>query len=285
MKDPLDKKFENNVIVVTTPDNAQNAWDSQIFFTAPEAFEVGDKVTLRMKVRADRPRNDVQSHTHGQPGEYRHWMFFNEPVIFTTECRTFESTAEVTEDMIYTGNAQTVALMLAEVGEEANNIFFDDVELTVTKVPANEDEAKNQLADLIDRVGKLSTKYKIERLKRALAEALKSARFHQRRSGIGVKPYRDVMSVLEKAARDIKRFADTNTDGHVSVTDVIALIKHIVDKDPEGFSLLGADVNGDGKFTVTDAIYILNLILNEDGAASAPVRPEMDEVEEGPIPQ
>lgn len=285
VKDPLDKKFENNVIVVTTPDNAQNAWDSQIFFTAPEAFEVGDKVTLRMKVRADRPRNDVQSHTHGQPGEYRHWMFFNEPVIFTTEWRTFESTAEVTEDMLYTGNAQTVALMLAEVGEEANNIFFDDVELTVTKVPANEDEAKNQLADLIDRVGKLSTKYKIERLKRALAEALKSARFHQRRSGIGVKPYRDVMSVLEKAARDIKRFADTNTDGHVSVTDVIALIKHIVDKDPEGFSLLGADVNGDGKFTVTDAIYILNLILNEDGAASAPARPEMDEVEEGPIPQ
>lgn len=285
VKDPLDKKFENNVIVVTTPDNAQNAWDSQIFFTAPEAFEVGDKVTLRMKVRADRPRNDVQSHTHGQPGEYRHWMFFNEPVIFTTEWRTFESTAEVTEDMLYTGKAQTVALMLAEVGEEANNFFFDDVELTVTKVPANEGEAKNQLADLIDRVGKLSTKYKIERLKRALAEALKSARFHQRRSGIGVKPYRDVMSVLEKAARDIKRFADTNTDGHVSVTDVIALIKHIVDKDPEGFSLLGADVNDDGKFTVTDAIYILNLILNEDGAASAPARPEMDEVEESPIPQ
>jgi hypothetical protein len=52
-------------------------------------------------------------------------------------------------------------------------------------------------------------------------------------------------------------------------------------KNTDGVTISGSD----GKFTITDAIYILNLILNEDGAASAPARPEMDEVEEGPIPQ
>ena len=93
------------------------------------------------------------------------------------------------------------------------------------------------------------------------------------------------MTVIEKAALELKRFADTNTDGNVSITDAIALLKHIVDKDPEGFSLLGADVNGDGKFTITDAIAILKLILNEDGSASAPARPDMDEVDNGFMPQ
>lgn len=309
VKDPLDKKFENNVIVVTTPENAQATWESQIFFTAPAPFEIGDKVTLRMKVRADIPRNDVQSHTHGQPGEYRHWMFFNEPVIFTTEWRTFEATAEVKEELIQGG--QTVALMLAEVDGESNNFFFDDVELIVTKVPATEDEAKNQLAKLIDRVSSLDMKYKPERLKKELIAAIKAAQLQQKRKGLKValslKPYRDIMSVLEKAALKLKRFADTNTDGHVSVTDAIALIKHIVDKDPEGFSLLGADVNDDGKFTITDAIAILRLILEENegtssssdleilrpgrlklegkGGVSAPARPDMDEVDNGRIPQ
>ena len=187
--------------------------------------------------------------------------------------------------MLNLGSAQTLALMLADDDGESNNFFFDDVELIVTKAPTTEDEAKIQLEDLINRASALNQKYKIERLKKALAEAIKAARYNMRRTGIGVKPYRDIMTVIEKAALELKRFADTNTDGNVSITDAIALLKHIVDKDPEGFSLLGADVNGDGKFTITDAIAILKLILNEDGSASAPARPDMDEVDNGFMPQ
>ncbi len=284
VKDPLDKTFENNVIVVTEPEDAMNTWDCGIFITAPAELADGDKVTLRMKVRSDRPRNDVQLHLLGQIGEWRH-VFFNEPVIFTTQWRTHEFTTEITSEMLNLGSAQTLALMLADDDGESNNFFFDDVELIVTKAPTTEDEAKIQLEDLINRASALSQKYKIERLKKALAEAIKAARYNMRRTGIGVKPYRDIMTVIEKAALELKRFADTNTDGNVSITDAIALLKHIVDKDPEGFSLLGADVNGDGKFTITDAIAILKLILNEDGSASAPARPDMDEVDNGFMPQ
>ena len=261
-----------------------NTWDCGIFITAPAELADGDKVTLRMKVRSDRPRNDVQVHLQGQIGEWRH-VFFNEPVIFTTQWRTHEFTTEITSEMLNLGSAQTLALMLANDDGESNNFFFDDVELIVTKAPTTEDEAKIQLEDLINRASALSQKYKIERLKKALAEAIKAARYNMRRTGIGVKPYRDIMTVIEKAALELKRFADTNTDGNVSITDAIALLKHIVDKDPEGFSLLGADVNGDGKFTITDAIAILKLILNEDGSASAPARPDMDEVDNGFMPQ
>ena len=69
------------------------------------------------------------------------------------------------------------------------------------------------------------------------------------------------------------------------MADAISLLKHIVDQDPEGFSLLGADVNGDGEIDIVDAIAILKLILNEDGSASAPARPDMEEVDNESMPQ
>ena len=285
VKDPLDKVLDNNVIVVTEPEDAMNTWDCGIFITAPAELADGDKVTLRMKVRSERPRNDVQLHLQGQIGEWRH-VFFNEPVIFTTQWRTHEFTTEITSEMLNLGSAQTLALMLADDDGESNNFFFDDVELIVTKAPTTVNEAKFQLEDLINRASALNKKYKIERLKKALAEAIKAARYNMKCTDIiDFKPYRNIITILEKAALELKRFADTNTDGNVSITDAIALLKHIVDKDPEGFSLLGADVNGDGKFTITDAIAILKLILNEDGSASAPARPDMDEVDNGFMPQ
>ena len=55
---------------------------------------------------------------------------------------------------------------------------------------------------------------------------------------------------------------DANGDGAINVSDVSAIISHILGLTPDGFDAAAADVNGDGIINVTDVTAVINIILN-----------------------
>lgn len=56
---------------------------------------------------------------------------------------------------------------------------------------------------------------------------------------------------------------DANGDGIVNVSDVTAMINHILGKTPTPFNVSAADVNGDNIINVTDVTGAINIILNK----------------------
>ena len=56
---------------------------------------------------------------------------------------------------------------------------------------------------------------------------------------------------------------DANGDGTVNVTDVSAVISHILGRTPDGFNATAADVNADDVINVTDVSAIINIILGK----------------------
>lgn len=56
---------------------------------------------------------------------------------------------------------------------------------------------------------------------------------------------------------------DVNDDGHVTITDAVAVVNYILGNISDVFAFKAADINGDGKITITDAVEIANIILNK----------------------
>jgi uncharacterized protein YbdZ (MbtH family) len=56
---------------------------------------------------------------------------------------------------------------------------------------------------------------------------------------------------------------DANGDGDVTYSDVVAVLKYIMENESEGFDRDAADVNNDGKITVADMVGILDIILRK----------------------
>ncbi len=112
-------------------------WDSQFFITWDEAkaTAAGDKLQLKMKVKADKAQA-IASQLHKAPGAYVHWYAVGD-INVTTEWTDFVS-AEVDvvagNDPGYGKTAEgcwTIAFNLAK-GEE-NTIYFDDMVVYVIK--------------------------------------------------------------------------------------------------------------------------------------------------------
>ena len=57
---------------------------------------------------------------------------------------------------------------------------------------------------------------------------------------------------------------DVNSDGAVTVSDVVTTARYILNYNPEPFVFEAADMNGDGKITITDVVKIANLVLDQD---------------------
>ena len=76
---------------------------------------------------------------------------------------------------------------------------------------------------------------------------------------------------------------DVNNDGTVTIADVVATARYILNYNPEPFVFDAADMNGDGKITITDVVKIANLILDQDydepttlrNAATSPISDRM----------
>ncbi len=111
-------------------------WDSQFFITWDEAkaTEAGDKLQLKMKVKADKAVT-IGSQVHKAPGAYVHWYGVGD-INVTTEWADFVS-AEVdvvSGDPGWGKTAEgcwTIAFNLAK-GEE-NTLYFDDMVVYVIK--------------------------------------------------------------------------------------------------------------------------------------------------------
>lgn len=55
---------------------------------------------------------------------------------------------------------------------------------------------------------------------------------------------------------------DANTDGSVTVSDIVAIANHILGTTPSAFSTENADANADKEISVTDIVYIAQYILS-----------------------
>ena len=118
-------------------DNSNFAdWDSQFFITWDEANapKAGDKIQLKMKVRADEPQT-AGTQSHFAPGAYKHWYCVGD-VNFTTEWTDFVSSeVEVASGDPGWGKAAegmySIAFNLAKGGH--NTVYFDDIQVFVKK--------------------------------------------------------------------------------------------------------------------------------------------------------
>ena len=144
--DPANENNHCTAVVVRSQEEAQAAgnmieangaiagWDSQFFITFGEAnaLKAGDKIQLKMKVKADVAQvADTQS--HAAPGSYMHWYCIGD-VNFTTEWTDYDSgVVEVGEGAW--GKAQlgmyTIAFNLAKGSH--NTVYFDDIQVFITR--------------------------------------------------------------------------------------------------------------------------------------------------------
>ena len=60
-----------------------------------------------------------------------------------------------------------------------------------------------------------------------------------------------------------KIIGDVNGDGQVNVSDIMAIVNHILGSTPTPFIYENANVNGDETITVSDIMGIVNIILNQ----------------------
>ena len=54
---------------------------------------------------------------------------------------------------------------------------------------------------------------------------------------------------------------DVNSDGLVNVTDIVATVNYIMEKNPANFNKAAADLNGDGEINVTDIVKMVSIIM------------------------
>ena len=146
----VDPTNENNhcaAVVVRSQDEALAAgnmiaengniagWDSQFFisFGEDQALKAGDKIQLKMKVRADAEMT-AGTQCHNVPGGYMFWYCVGD-VKFTTEWADFDSgQIDVIEGEEY-GKAKagmyTIAFNLSNGNH--NTVYFDDIQVLITR--------------------------------------------------------------------------------------------------------------------------------------------------------
>lgn len=55
---------------------------------------------------------------------------------------------------------------------------------------------------------------------------------------------------------------DVNSDGNLSVTDLMLLVNYILNENIDNFNVEKADINGDGNISVSDVMMLVNMILH-----------------------
>jgi endo-1,4-beta-xylanase len=99
-----------------------NDWNSQFFFTFPQATEVGEKYTLSMDVRADAAAT-YSTQAHVVPYQYKHWDFFGQ-ISATTSWATY------VKEITITAETSGVTAIAFNLGNTATSYYFDNIELT-----------------------------------------------------------------------------------------------------------------------------------------------------------
>jgi hypothetical protein len=66
---------------------------------------------------------------------------------------------------------------------------------------------------------------------------------------------------LELTITDGYSLGDVNSDNLVNVTDIVATVNYIMEKNPANFNKAAADLNGDGNINVTDIVKMVSIIM------------------------
>ena len=145
--DPANEKNHCAAVVVRSEEEANNAgnptlqdgkfadYDTQFFISVGEkqTLKAGDKIQLKMKVKADKPQT-AGTQSHAAPGTYIHWFGVGD-VNFTTEWTEFTSNEIEVATSPGWGKAAdgmyTIAFNLAK--GEHNTVYFDDIQVLITK--------------------------------------------------------------------------------------------------------------------------------------------------------
>ena len=98
---------------------------------------------------------------------------------------------------------------------------------------------------------------KIEKLSSGTAISPLSAYFTGRTSDSALKTFTIDGESFNKIIGDV------NGDGQVNVSDIMAIVNHILGSTPTPFIYENANVNGDETITVSDIMGIVNIILNQ----------------------
>lgn len=133
----------NHCAVVSTRNlfegESADSWLFQFFVTIVDRIEVGDRIRLTMRIRADKSA-ECETQAHNMPGDYNYWDMFGN-IGFTEQWQTVVKETVVTSDQVYGSDNtsetsdkefHTIAFNLF-VLQEANNYYFDDIKLEVRK--------------------------------------------------------------------------------------------------------------------------------------------------------
>ena len=146
IQDPINA--QNNCIVVTSNNNKQYAWDTQILIAVPEVLPEGSHVKLSMKVRADRKQAGCNLQSQASYTQYNSGFGSNNNITFTDTWTLYETETDLNADMCKNGGFQVIAINLAQ-SAKYNNFYFDDVEVTYKKLDPLE-SAKTDLQNKIN---------------------------------------------------------------------------------------------------------------------------------------
>lgn len=68
---------------------------------------------------------------------------------------------------------------------------------------------------------------------------------------------------------------DVNSDGNVTMLDVVMTVNAVLEKVQKNFNANAADLNGDGQITMVDVVGVLQLVLTE-GSSKAPIHRDLN---------
>ena len=173
-----DPANENNkCIIVSTDVNPAQDYDAQLFITVPEdqKFNVGDKIQLKMRVKADVSQS-AGSQCHAGPGSYIHYECLGS-VNFKKMWTNFVSKeVEVNSTMVgAANNFRTIAFNLSTIAE-GNNVYFDEIQLLVKRLPDPLMPYKSALSTAIGKGEGMTDYLKTEESYAALTEAIADAK-------------------------------------------------------------------------------------------------------------
>lgn len=71
-------------------------------------------------------------------------------------------------------------------------------------------------------------------------------------------------------------YGDVNSDGVISILDMILLKSYVTENNTKGFSVEAADLDGDGKVSSKDAVELSVYLLNQTGSFSCEMNVDTD---------
>lgn len=116
-----------HALMVPAKDKVKDDWDNQFFLSVSHTFRKGEAYSLRMKIKAAKAATvDIQAHS--KAGNYIHYDIAGGKMSFTTEWTEFYFEGVVPDE----ADGMTCIAWNLSKFPEANDYYFDDIQLTVT---------------------------------------------------------------------------------------------------------------------------------------------------------